>query len=286
METCIEVTNLSKCFDEKKVLNDVSFSVKKGEIFGLLGPSGAGKTTLLNVITGQLSADEGSTKVLGVDSGKIDSGLYMKMGLLMDNSSLYLRLNCHQNLKVMTYIYKKDDCIIDEVLEKVGLINDKKTQVSKMSKGMQQRLAFAKAIINTPDILFLDEPTTGLDPVTTYYIHNLIRELSGNGTTIVLTTHNMDEATKICDNVGLLCDGKIVEYGKPKDLCYRYREEDSYRIINSNDEEVYVKNNEDGRKMIVEMFKKNKVKTIHTQETTLQSIFIKLTGRDLKDENL
>ena len=155
----------------------------------------------------------------------------------------------------------------------------------RMSKGMQQRLAFAKAILNKPEILFLDEPTTGLDPVTTGYIHNMIKKLAEKGTTIILTTHNMDEAAKLCDNVGMLYAGKIVEYGNPQELCYRYRVENLFRVISNDDEEIYIENNESGRKKAAEMLVHNEIKSIHTVETTLQTIFVKLSGKELENES-
>lgn len=258
MKYSIEVDGLCKSFGEKEVLKGITLNVKEGEIFGLLDPSGAGKTTFLNVLTDQIKADAGKSFIFVDDTTKYNSEMYSKIGILMDNCGLYSRLSGYQNLKIMAMIYGVSDPAIMEVLDKVDLLKDKDTAVSKMSKGMQQRLAFAKAILNKPKILFLDEPTTGLDPVMTGYIHNMIEELASDGTTILLTTHNMDEAARLCDNVGLLCDGDIVEYGNPQQLCYKYREAD--------------------------LLIKNKVKSIHTLETTLQTIFVKLTGKELENE--
>lgn len=284
MKKSIEVEGLCKYFGEKAVLKGINLQVKEGEIFGLLGPSGAGKTTFLNVLTGQIKADAGKSLIFGRDVTKYNSEMYRKIGMLMDNNGLYSRLSCYQNLKLMSIIYGISDSNIIEVLEKVDLLEDKDTVVSKMSKGMQQRLAFAKAILNKPQILFLDEPTSGLDPITTGYIHEMIEKLSQNGTTIVLTTHNMDEATRLCNNVGLLCEGKIVEYGNPQQLCYKYREADWFIIVTYTNETIKIENNDVGRDKVAKMLIGNEIKSIHTLETNLQKIFVKLTGKELESE--
>lgn len=284
MENSIEVDGICKSFGKKEVLRGITLNVKEGEIFGLLGPSGAGKTTFLNLLTGQITADAGKSFIFGKDTTKYNAEMYNKIGMLMDNCGLYSRLSCFQNLKIMSIIYGVSDLDIMEVLDKVDLLENKDTVVSKMSKGMQQRLAFAKAILNKPKILFLDEPTTGLDPVTTGYIHDMIEKLSNDGTTIVLTTHNMDEATRLCNNVGLLCEGKIVEYGNPQQLCYKYREADLFIVVTWADEIIEIQNNDVGRKKMADLLIRNEVKSIHTLETTLQTIFVKLTGKELENE--
>ena len=251
----------------------------------LCGLQGAGKTTFLNILTGQIQADSGKGLIFGQNIREFTAQMYTRIGMLLDNCGLYARLSGYQNLKIMSIIYGLSDDEIIEVLKEVELLADKDKAVFRMSKGMQQRLAFAKAILNKPEILFLDEPTTGLDPVTTGYIHNMIKKLAEKGTTIILTTHNMDEAAKLCDNVGMLYEGKIVEYGNPQELCYRYRVENLFRVISNDDEEIYIENNESGRKKAAEMLVHNEIKSIHTVETTLQTIFVKLTGKELENES-
>ena len=282
-DVILRVEHLSTKYAPK--LQDITFDVKKGEIFGLLGPSGAGKTTFLNILTGQIQADSGKGLIFGQNIREFTAQMYTRIGMLLDNCGLYARLSGYQNLKIMSIIYGLSDDEIIEVLKEVELLADKDKAVFRMSKGMQQRLAFAKAILNKPEILFLDEPTTGLDPVTTGYIHNMIKKLAEKGTTIILTTHNMDEAAKLCDNVGMLYEGKIVEYGNPQELCYRYRVENLFRVISNDDEEIYIENNESGRKKAAEMLVHNEIKSIHTVETTLQTIFVKLTGKELENES-
>jgi len=209
----IEVKNLMKNFGDQKVLHDVTFDVKGKEIFGLLGPSGAGKTTIINILTKQIEPDGGVANV------KADS---FDTGLMLDEDGLYPRLNCLENLNLFGRIYGMPKSKSMEALKSVGLESAAKKAANTLSKGMRQRLALARAILHTPKILFLDEPTSGLDPATAIGIHELILKIKDNGATIFLTTHNMDEAVKLCDNVALLDKGKIVESGVPLEICERH----------------------------------------------------------------
>ena len=209
----IEVKNLVKNFGGQKVLHDVSFEVRSKEIFGLLGPSGAGKTTIINILTKQIEPDGGIAKV------KADS---FDTGLMLDEDGLYPRLNCLENLSLFGRIYGIPKSKSMEALKSVGLESAAKKAANALSKGMRQRLALARAILHTPKILFLDEPTSGLDPTTALGIHELIQSIKDNGATIFLTTHNMDEAVKLCDNVALLDQGRIVESGVPLEICERH----------------------------------------------------------------
>lgn len=215
----INLTNLSKSFSGKKVLTDVSFTVSEKEIFGLLGPSGAGKTTIINILAHQISSDHGSHKI---------DATPFQTGLMLEEDGLYSRLSCLENLNLFAGIYGVSRSSVHNALESVGLEDDKKKQVSKLSKGMRQRLALARAILHSPKILFLDEPTASLDPTTAKSIHALILKLRDAGSTIFLTTHNMEEAVNLCDTVALLDKGHIVEYGSPSDICKKHN---SYKTI-------------------------------------------------------
>lgn len=209
----IQMNNISKSFNGQTVLSDVSFNVKEREIFGLLGPSGAGKTTIINILTNQLLADGGSFS-LGATS--------FETGLMLDEDGLFDRLTCLDNLYVFADIYGIPHTKTKTALANVGLEAAAKKPVNKLSKGMRQRLALARAILHEPKILFLDEPTNGLDPTTARGIHKLIRNLLNNGATIFLTSHNMDEVVRLCNNVSLLHKGKIVEHGVPAEICERH----------------------------------------------------------------
>ena len=209
----IEVNNVEKSFGSQKVLSGVNFKVKHKEIFGLLGPSGSGKTTLINILTNQIELDSGYAHI---DADSFETGL------MLDEDGLYPRLSCLENLDVFCRIYGIPTGMSIEALKDVGLESAAKKAVSSLSKGMRQRLALARAILHRPKILFLDEPTSALDPSTADGMHELIWELREKGATIFLTTHNMDEAVKLCDRVALLHKGQIVEYGEPLEICTRH----------------------------------------------------------------
>jgi len=209
----IQMNGVIKRFGSHTVLSDVTFEAKEKEIFGLLGPSGAGKTTIINILTNQLDADGGSHRI---------GAPPLETGLMLDEDGLYVRLNCLDNLNVFADIYAIPRNKSLEALESVGLKDAAKKSVTALSKGMRQRLALARAILHGPKILFLDEPTSGLDPATARGIHKLIHNLRDNGATIFLTTHNMEEAVKLCDHVALLHKGQIVEQGAPSEICERH----------------------------------------------------------------
>ena len=281
MSNVIEVKNLIKKFDNKKVIDNISFDVEVGNIFGFLGPSGAGKTTLIKILIGEYSLTKGTVRVFDKEPKDYNEELTNQISAVMDNFGLYERLTVSENLEVFANIYKTPKSKIDSILKKVELFDAKKQIVSKLSKGMKQRLLLARALINNPKLLFLDEPTSGLDPATSLKIHNLLFELKNNGTTIFLTTHNMEEATKMCDTVALLHLGKIVEFGTPKDICMRHNEDNDIKIINKQNKEIILKNSKANASKIAKMFEQEDILSIHSSEPTLESVFIKLTGKEL-----
>lgn len=277
----IEISNIIKSFADKKVLNNINLDIEKGEILGLLGPSGAGKTTLIKILTGQINADSGLAKVFGENCDMLSKEVYSNIGVVMDNSGLYGRLSCYDNLNIFAKIFNIDKSHINNVLDKVELADAKKTPADKLSKGMKGRLILARAILHKPDLLFLDEPTSGLDPATTERIHELIFELKNSGTTILLTTHDMYEATKLCDNVALLNEGKIIEYGEPNNICRKYNSDNNINILLKDGVEVTLKNSSESADIIKEYFDSNKIASIHSSEPNLETVFISLTGRSL-----
>ena len=209
----ISMKSVSKKFGQQTVLSDVSFSVREGEIFGLLGPSGAGKTTIINMLTGQEKEDSGEKEVKAQPS---------EIGIMLDIGGLYSHLSCLQNLNLYAEIYGLPKSKPMEALATVGLADSARKTVSKLSRGMTQRLALARAILYSPKLLFLDEPTSALDPGTSKGVCRLLQRLREQGATIFLTTHNMDEALKLCDRIALLHNGKIVEQGNPIEICARH----------------------------------------------------------------
>ena len=273
----ITVEKITKRFGNKTALNQIQFNVEKGEIFGFLGPSGAGKTTLINILTGQLKADEGTTQLLGKDTKDLTPEDLARIGLVGDSSGYYEKLSLEKNLIVYAKIYGLPNSRVDEVLEQVGLLESKKTIAEKLSTGMRQRMFLARALLNRPELLFLDEPTSGLDPMTSKKIHRLLEELKAAGTTIFLTTHDMVEATELCDRISLLNQGDLVEIGTPRDIIQKYNKEKRVKV-------TYIDHSE--QVMAFEDLKDQdmtQVELIHSMEPTLEDIFIQLTGEKLND---
>ena len=277
----IEVKNLVKKFGNEKVINEINFKVSEGEIFGFLGPSGAGKTTLIKMLIGEYSITSGEARVFDVVPNKLSYSIMNKISAVMDNFGLYERLTVFENMEVFANIYNTDKKEIDKILKKVELYDSKRTITSKLSKGMTQRLILARALINKPKLLFLDEPTSGLDPATSLKIHNLLFELKKSGTTIFLTTHNMEEATKMCDEVALLHLGKIVEFGTPKDICMRHNKYNVYNVITKDNKEITFKSNKVDSKKLAKLIEDEQILSIHSSEPTLETVFIELTGKEL-----
>jgi len=281
LSAVISMKNIKKDFGSKTVLHNINCSIEKGEIFGLLGPSGAGKTTIIKILTGQIQKTSGEAVLFSVNTDKLTEDVYSKIGMVLDIQGLYTRLTCYDNLAIFAEIYQINKKRIFEVLEKVRLADEAKKIVSKLSKGMAQRLVIARAILHYPKILFLDEPTSGLDPATSLEIHKIIFELRESGSTIFLTTHNMEEASVLCDNVALLNEGNIVEYGHPDAICRKYNDVNSINILLKNGEKISLPNNNNSSEQIASYFRENNVEAIHSTEPNLETVFIALTGREL-----
>lgn len=282
METAISVNNIVKSFGSKTVLDGISFNICKGQIFGLIGPSGAGKTTLIKILTGQLVSDSGTVNINGVDVRKLTGNDLKKFGIMMDNFGVYERLNCYENLKIFAEIYdvKKDGIL--NALKKVGLSGAEKTIASKLSKGMQSRLRLARVLMSNPDIIFLDEPTSGLDPSTADEIHKIMLMEKEKGKTIFLTTHTMTEAEKLCNDIIMLNEGKIVECGSPKEICRRYNHQCMLKIHLKNGTDIQLPQNESTADKVAELLKNGSAETIHTTEPNLETVFMELTGKGLE----
>lgn len=278
----IKIKNINQKFGNKTVLKDINLTLRKGEILGLLGPSGAGKTTLIKILTGQLMQTGGSAEVLGTDTRRLTSDIYTKMGMVLDNTGLYERLSCRDNLAVFAEIYRLPKEKIREILKDVGLLEAEKRPVNKLSKGMKQRLVMARALMHSPEILFLDEPGSALDPATVEEIHSLIRREQAKGATIFLTTHNMEEAAKLCNHVALLHEGEIVEYGNPEEICRKYNHQNRIKILLKNGDEVFFQNESKAAEKIQELFASDQVESIHSTEPNLETVFLELTGRGLE----
>ena len=278
----IQLKHITKQYDKEPVLKDLNAVLKKGEILGFLGPSGAGKTTTIKILTGQLKPTSGDAYVLGIHVKNIDETIYEQIGIVTDQSGIYERMTVFDNLKYFARILNADMDRIDELLQRVGLYEYRKKAAGKLSKGQTQRLVLARAVLHKPQILFLDEPTSGLDPSTALDIHRLLMEMRDEGMSIFLTTHNMEEAAKLCDHVALLNDGQIVEYGTPRELCLRYNKDKRYRILLENGEELVLEQTEENIQRMSELLQRNQVAALHSCEPTLESVFLTVTGRNIQ----
>jgi len=283
----IEVKNLKHSYEKNNefAVDDISFNIKKGEIFGFLGPSGAGKSTTQGILSGLLELQEGHIIIDGEErKGHPDKKFFNRIGVGFERPNVYKKLTAIDNLKFHAALYDGETEDPQTVLEWVGLQDEAKKKAGAFSKGMMQRIGFARSMINKPDIWFLDEPTMGLDPTTANSIKGIIKRKQKEGTTIFLTTHNMFVADELCDRVGFIVDGKIVALDSPKNLKLKYGQP------------VVTVEYMDGKKLVSKTFSmadKDKgeltkfiadkeVKTIHSGEPTLEEIFIKLTGRGLE----
>ena len=213
----IEVKNITKTYGTQKALDNVSFSVKKGEIVGFLGPNGAGKSTLMKILTTYLTADEGKANVNGFDVITAQKSVQQCVGYLPEHNPLYLDLYVREYLEFSADVHKTDKSHIQEVIELTGLTPECHKKIGELSKGFRQRVGLASALLHNPDVLILDEPTTGLDPNQLVEIRELIKNI-GKDKTVFLSTHIMQEVEAICDRIIIIHQGKIVEEAQLADL--------------------------------------------------------------------
>jgi fluoroquinolone transport system ATP-binding protein len=283
----ITVENLSFTYPKTAVpaLSGLSFGIARGEIFGFLGPSGAGKSTTQKILIGLLKDFQGRVSVLGKDLKDWRADYYERIGVSFEAPNHYLKLTALENLRYFAALYGAATREPRGLLERVGLGADGDKPVSQFSKGMKNRLNVARALLHDPELLFLDEPTTGLDPVNARLIKELIEEQRGGGKTIFLTTHNMTVADELCDRVGFIVDGEVTLIDAPRELKLRYGQ----RIVRVEyqtagrmaQRDFPLETLGDDAKFIA-LLRGGKVQTIHTLEATLEDIFIEVTGRRLE----
>ncbi|MBA4317409.1 MAG: gliding motility-associated ABC transporter ATP-binding subunit GldA [Flavobacterium sp.] len=220
----IEVNNISKSYGAQKALDNISFSVNKGEIVGFLGPNGAGKSTLMKILTTYIAADEGSSAVNGFDVNSQAKSVQQSIGYLPEHNPLYLDLYVREYLAFNADVYKVAKSRIEEVIQLTGLSNESHKKIGQLSKGFRQRVGLANALLHNPDVLILDEPTTGLDPNQLVEIRNVIKNV-GKDKTVFLSTHIMQEVEAICDRVIIINNGKIVADKKLDNLISAEKEQ-------------------------------------------------------------
>ncbi|ODJ57331.1 ABC transporter ATP-binding protein [Brochothrix thermosphacta] len=270
----VSMKKVNKKFSGKTALENISFSILKGEIFGFLGPSGSGKTTTINILTGQLAQDSGEAYLLGKAVSELGRTEFSNMGIVSDTSGFYEKMTVYKNLLIYAKIHGVLAIEITNLLQNVGLLEHQNKLASELSTGMRQRMLLARAMINRPHILFLDEPTSGLDPYTSKKIHQLLLELQKQGTTIFLTTHDMEEATLLCNEIVLLNKGILIESGNPKELIAKYTQESLVIITNDVGKQTTVP----FKKESLDKYCLDDTFSIHSCEPTLSQIFIRLTG--------
>lgn len=281
----IRCKDVCKSYGKKTVLNGIDFEIPEGQIFGLLGPSGAGKTTLIKILTDQLSHDGGDVSVFGKSVEQLTGEDKKKIGIMMDQFGVYERLSCADNLKIYADIYGIPHSRVPEILDYVGLGDAAGRPASNLSKGMGARLRLARVFMHSPKIIFLDEPTSGLDPKSMRAIHKLILEKKEKGCTIFLTTHNMEEASSLCDTVALLNEGAIVEKGQPQEICRKYNHKRKIMLHLITGEDMEMPQEKESAEKICELMQADRIETIHSSEPTLETVFLELTGRKLQEEN-
>lgn len=270
--------------DDKYAVKNISFVVKKGEVFGFLGPSGAGKSTTQGVLTGLLSLQKGNVTVAGYDVKHLRNEMFNHIGVSFEQSNLYSKLTAKENLTFYSKLFDVPTRDPMELIRMVGLEGKENIRTGEYSKGMKHRLTFARSMLNDPELWFLDEPTTGLDPAIAATIKDTIKARNEQGVTVFLTTHNMFIADELCDRVAFIVDGEIKLIDSPKNLKLKYGKK--MVDVEYNKDNVVFKNTfstieSEDRTLLKQIIDENEILTMHTKEATLEEIFIKVTGREL-----
>ena len=276
---------LTYWYGDLVAVDHISFNVAQGEILGFLGPNGAGKTTAIKMLTGQLKPRDGKAILLGMDVAKNVERAQAEIGVCFEDTNLYEQMSAIENLNLFARLFGIHPFDGYALLKRVDLSGREKDRVETYSKGMKQRLMVARSLVSRPQILFLDEPTAGLDPTSSEAIRNVILEERARGATVFLTTHDMLEADKLSDRVAFMNQGKIVALDTPLNLKQQYGKRALKAKVSSKsgkleDREI-VLDTPETPKAIQRLFTEENVVTVHSEEATLEDIFIEITGRGL-----
>jgi len=306
MEQVIQVSGLHKAYGEIEAVRGIDFEVGEGEVFGLLGPNGAGKTTTVEILDGLRPRSQGQVKVLGFDPEVSRRSLKDRIGVCLQATNLPDKLRVHEALEWFAAFYsRRADC--NKLLQRLQLWEKRNEFYSKLSGGQKQRVALALALVNEPNLVFLDEPTTGLDPQVRLEIHTLIEELKAARRTILLTTHYIEEAERLCDRVAIIDEGKIVALGSPRELQERVFGQSRIEVVTaqpmpsdlpafeavakhslSEDHKTLVAHSTRPARTLPDLIKwidqeGLELEDIHLKRPTLEDVFIELTGKKLRD---
>jgi len=277
----IGVSDLRKHYGPVRAVDGVSFQVEAGEVFGLLGHNGAGKTTTIRVLTGRARPTSGSVEIAGLDVATDRERIKPLINLVFEEQNLYERFSGRDNLRIFADLYGAPRARVDELLTVIGLTEAARRRVKTYSSGMKQRLLIARALINEPRVLFLDEPTRGLDPTSARDLRRLVAELGQHGVTVFLTTHDMEEADQLCHRVAFLSQGKLVALDTPRELKLRYGERSASVLLRSRDEQTVRLDDPEDATRLAAWMASDDVLTIHSREGTLEDVFVSLAGRPL-----
>ena len=265
-------------------LKQLSFSVERGEILGFLGPSGAGKSTTQKILIGLLKEFQGDVSVFGKDLRSWRSEYYERIGVSFELPNHYLKLTALENLNYFRSLYEGETEDPNHLLDMVGLGDDGALRVSQFSKGMKNRLNFARSLLNKPELVFFDEPTTGLDPVSARRIKDIILEKKRDGRTIFLTTHDMVAATELCDRVAFIIEGEVKLIDSPRNLMLTHgarKVRVEYQVDRGVEQQEFPMEDLGRNEEFLRLLRTDSVQTIHTEEATLEKVFIEVTGRQL-----
>ncbi len=280
----IEAIDLRRTYQKHEAVKGISFSVRRGEIFGLLGPNGAGKTTTIRMLTGQIEPSGGHATVANCDVVRDHQQLKERIGVVAEEQNLYERLSARNNLRFSCWLYNLSEKRVDEVLDLVRLRDHAKEPVRTFSNGMKQRLLIARALLHKPPVLFLDEPSRGLDPLAAREVRAAIAQLSQEGRTILLTTHILEEADQLCQHVAFLNQGQIVANDTPRALKLAHGQRALLVTLRAQEDHTSLSEiilNMDSsadQARLMQMMALGQVQAIHSQEATLEEVFIKIAG--------
>ena len=278
--SAIMVENLSKRYRKGPLaVSGVSFRVEAGEVLGLLGPNGAGKSTVIGMLTGQITPTAGRVEIDGYDVTRYPEELRGKIGLVFEHQNIYPRLTARENLQFFASLLRAPSTRVDELLRRFGLWKRADDTVNKYSRGMKQRVMLARAVLHNPEIIILDEPTSGLDPAITQEMHEMVAEWQQAGKAILLATHSMEEAAKLCRNVVIMNHGVIVAQDRPQELMVAHGRGHLHVEYLDGDAACTRELPLDEAADVVErILRENRMISMHTVEASLQEVFVKLTG--------